>query len=231
MIHGRKGRVQVYEKSSCHVALPDSSIDYVFMDPPFGGNIPYAEINFINEAWLGRYTDRTEEAIVSVDQDKSLVEYQELLTTALSEAHRILKRNGKATVVFHSASANVWNALQAAYTEGGFSVECAGVLGKTQGSFKQVTTMGAVRGDPVLLLSRSETSKKGGKENVWRVAEELRRQASSALDPTEQTAQRLYSRLVTHYLTHHQQVPLDANSFYEWHAKQSIAEILADETD
>lgn len=230
-IHGRKGRVQVYEKSSCHVALPDSSIDYVFMDPPFGGNIPYAEINFINEAWLGRYTDRTEEAIVSVDQDKSLVEYQELLTTALSEAHRILKRNGKATVVFHSASANVWNALQSAYTEGGFSVECAGVLGKTQGSFKQVTTMGAVRGDPVLLLSRSETSKKGGKENVWRVAEELRRQASSALDPTEQTAQRLYSRLVTHYLTHHQQVPLDANSFYEWHAKQSIAEILADETD
>ena len=64
-IHGREGRVEVRQRSSCHVALPDHSIDYVFTDPPFGGNIPYAEVNFVNEAWLGRYTERTDEVVIS----------------------------------------------------------------------------------------------------------------------------------------------------------------------
>jgi len=227
VIRGCEGRVEVHQKSSCGVDLPDRSIDYVFTDPPFGGNIPYAEISFLNEAWLDRYTDRTDEAIVSNDQDKGLAEYQELLTTALSEIRRILKNKSKATLVFHSASADVWNALQTAYTEAGLSVECAGVLDKTQGSFKQVTTAGAVRGDPVLLLGKRGATAEKTIQGVWQVAEQLRRDSVLALDPVEQTAQRLYSRLVTHYLSLHQQVPLDADSFYRWHAEQPIPEVFA----
>jgi hypothetical protein len=230
-IRGRKGRVDVHQGSSCAVKLADASIDYVFTDPPFGGNIPYAEINFINEAWLGRYTDRTEEAIVSAVQEKTLAEYQELLAAALGEVHRLLKPAGKATLVFHSASADVWNTLQAAYTDSGLNVECAGVLGKTQGSFKQVTTTGAVRGDPVLLLGRSGARMKKRSQNVWKVAEQLQMEANKALDPDEKTVQRLYSRLVTHYLTQHQQVPLDAESFYRWHAAQMPAEMFANAGD
>lgn len=227
-IRGNKGTVQVHQGSSCKVSCADQSIDYVFTDPPFGGNIPYAEVNFINEAWLGRYTNRSEEAIVSSNQEKALADYQALLTAALNEVHRILKPRGKATLVFHSASAEVWNALQASYTAGGLSVECAGILGKTQGSFKQVTTTGAVRGDPVLLLSRGEGTAKKPADSVWKVAAKLKQDARKALDPEEQTVQRLYSRFVMHYLAQHQQVPLDADSFYRWHAEQEVAEGLAD---
>jgi 16S rRNA G966 N2-methylase RsmD len=219
---GRKGRVEVHQRSSCKLHLPDRSIDYVFTDPPFGGNIPYAEVNFINEAWLGRYTTRGEEAIVSEHQQKTLVEYQDLLTKALSEVRRILKRSSKATLVFHSATAEVWNALQASYQDAGLGVECAGVLDKTQGSFKQVTTAGAVRGDPVLLLGRKPYKARSAAANVWQVAEFLRREAALTLDPSERSAQRLYSRLVTHYLSNNQQVPLDADSFYRWHASQPL---------
>jgi predicted RNA methylase len=220
VIRGRQGCVEVRQRSSCRVHLPDQSVDYIFTDPPFGGNIPYAEVNFINEAWLQRYTDREEEVIVSDDQEKSPIEYQSLLTDALSELRRILKRRGKATLVFHSASAEVWNALQTAYRDAGFGVECAGILDKTQGSFKQVTAAGAVRGDPVLLLGKKAVKARIAGTSVWDVAEILRREAVSALDPNEQSAQRLYSRLVTHYLSNNQQVPLDADSFYRWHASQ-----------
>jgi adenine-specific DNA methylase len=107
-IHGGSGKVEVVHGSSCDVALRSGSIDYVFTDPPFGANIPYAELSFINEAWLRTFTDRTDEAIVSPDQDKAIDEYQELLTRSFSEARRILKPSGKATMVFHSASAEVW---------------------------------------------------------------------------------------------------------------------------
>jgi adenine-specific DNA methylase len=233
MIDGCTGNVKVVQGSSCNVDLPSGSIDYVFTDPPFGANIPYAELNFINEAWLEKFTDRTDEAIISSNQEKSIAEYRDLLTKAFSEARRILKPCGKATMVFHSASAEVWNALQRAYQEAAFDVEYAGVLDKTQGSFKQVTTSGAVRGDPVLLLGpRRRTDEKGhAVDCVWQVAADLHRAASAARDPAEITAQRLYSRVVTHFLSRHQQVPLDADVFYRWYSEQSAQGVLCSAPD
>ena len=221
-IHRCAGEVNVYQKSSCAVDLPDGSIDYAFTDPPFGGNIPYSEINFINEAWLGRYTDQSDEIIVSDSQQKTIVRYEKLLTTALSEVHRILKPNGHATLVFHSASAKIWNALRDACSNAGFNVEHAGVLSKTQGSFKQVTTAGAVRGDPVLLLGKALVSENKDLDCVWTVAEELCR-AALLLDPSERTPQRLYSRLVGILMTNHQKVQIDADEFYRWHETQQAA--------
>lgn len=228
IIRGRKGNVEVHQRSSCHVDLPDRSIDYVFTDPPFGGNIPYAEINFLNEAWLGRNTDRNDEIIVSRSQDKTIADYQELLKAAMSEVNRILKRRGKATLIFHSTSADVWNALQAAYTGAGFAVEYTGILDKKQGSFKQVTTSGAVRGDPVLLLGKHSAEARQSIECVWTIAEQLCQEAALSLDSTEQTAQRLYSRLVSHFLEKNQQVPLNADAFYRWHEEQYLAEAVDD---
>ena len=222
-VRGCKGRVEVHQKSSCRVELPAGAIDYAFTDPPFAGNIPYAEINFINEAWLGRYTDRTDEAIVSKSQDKGLAEYQGLLTAAFSEMQRILKPGGKATLVFHSSSAKAWNALQAAYTQAGFAVERAGVLDKTQGSFKQVTAAGAVRGDPVLLLDSGAACSDSNYADVHRIVRQLREEAALSADPSELSAQRLYSRLVAHYVERHQPIPLDANSFYQLQAHQAQA--------
>lgn len=226
-LHGCKGHVAVHQRSSCQVELPDRSVDYIFTDPPFGANIPYAELNFINESWLNRYTDRTYEAIISPSQGKTLADYQNLLRMAFSEARRVLKPSGLATVVFNSASANLWSALQSAYTEAGLGVQCASVLDKKQGSFKQVTTNGAVRGDPILLLGKQGNGRARQSNCPWTLAEHLWREAALAPDPMELTAQRLYSRLVAHYLAHHQAVPLNAESFYEWHTARSRSEGVA----
>ena len=223
--HGSSGKITVRQESSCNLDIPDSSVDYVFTDPPFGGNIPYAEVNIINEAWLDNLTDRKEEIIVSSSQKKSIKDYRALMTKALSEAHRILKADCKATLVFHSATAEVWNALQASYKAANFAVERTGVLDKIQGSFKQVTTKGAVRGDPVLLLRKGIAREGRAEQHVWSVAERLRLEAFSASDPAELTAQRLYSRLITHYLMHNQQVPVDADTFYQWLAAKRAVEV------
>ncbi len=224
VIHGRKGHVEVYQQSSCHVALPDDSVAYVFTDPPFGANIPYAEINFINEAWLGRYTQRTDEAIISSSQNKGVADYQRLLTRSLAETRRVLKAGGVATLVFHSSSAQVWRALQQAHTDAGFDVKSVGVLDKTQGSFKQVTA-NTVRGDAVLLLRKRANGRLPPAHPVpaaspWQVAERLWQDAST-LPQAERSAQRLYSHLVNHFLARHQQVPISAASFYEWLAART----------
>lgn len=224
-IHGRTGRVEVRQQSSGSIDLPDHSVDYIFTDPPFGGNIPYAEVNFINEAWLGRHTKRTDEAIISPSQNKGVADYQRLLTQSLAEMRRVLRPGGKATLAFHSSSLQVWQALQQAYTDAGFDVQCAGVLDKLQGSFKQVTA-NTVRGDATLLLRKSESGVQRADTSrgtsPWQVAERLFQDALS-LPAAERRAPRLYSRLVNHYLARHQQVPISAASFYAWMATRDTA--------
>lgn len=221
--HGRTARVSVHQRSSLALDLPDGSVDYVFTDPPFGANIPYSEVSMLNESWLGHATDPTEEAIVSRSQGKGIDAYQRLLTRAFAEINRILRPQGKATLVFHSASAEVWNAFQAAYTDAGLGVEHVGVLDKRQGSFKQVTTNGAVRGDPVLLLRKRSHHANSRIGTAWEVAETLHREARQ-LDAAEQTPQRLYSRLVNHYLANNQKIPIDAEDYYRWHAARHASE-------
>ncbi len=221
-IHGRRAHVVVHGKSSRCVELPDASIDYVFTDPPFGGNIPYSEISLLNEAWLGQITNPGDEVIVSRSQGKTIDTYRRLLTDAFVELHRILRPGGTATLVFHSAKANVWNALQSAYSDAGFSVKHTGVLDKRQGSFKQVTTNGTVRGDPVLMLGKRPARPAHLNGSPWQIATKLRREALD-LGPDEQTPERLYSRLVNHYLANHQQVPIDADEYYRWCSDQQRA--------
>ena len=223
-IHGRNASITVHQKSSCAVDLPDSSIDYVFTDPPFGANIPYSEISFLNEGWLGKSTDTAEEVVVSRSQRKTVDDYQNLLTTALREVRRVLKPKSCATLVFHSAAAGVWNALRNAYTNAGLYVDHAGILDKKQGSFKQVTTTGAVSGDPVLLLRKRQHAPKPLGEPLWEVAKIVKHESSN-LEFSERTPARLYSRLVTHYLSNNQDVPIDAREFYAWLATQSDAEV------
>lgn len=208
--------VQVTEGSCLRTHLPDQSVDYVFTDPPFGGNIPYSEVNFLNEAWLGKCTDPRQEVTISRTQGKGIDEYGLLVEEALREIHRILKNDRKATVIFHSASSNVWNALSRAYSNAGFALELASVLDKTQASFKQVTAKGAVKGDPTLLLAKrsQEVKKASSVRSVLPIIEELIVRAEISRDCGERTPHRLYSRFVTHCLTHKKTVPFSAEEFY-----------------
>jgi len=215
LTHGSNSSVEVYNTSSLSMELPDASVDYLFTDPPFGGNIPYGEVNFLNEAWLGQTTDVSGEVTVSSHQGKSVNDYQVMMQRALSEAHRVLKPNAKATLVFHSSSAGVWNALRTAYEGAGFGLVSSSVLDKTQGSFKQVTAKGAVRGDPLILLSKKHKGKEATTaSDVWSIVDDLVKKATSSDDPVERTPQRIYARLVSHFIAHREEVPISAGAFY-----------------
>jgi DNA modification methylase len=134
-------------------ALPNFSsncIDYIFVDPPFGNNFDYSELNFFWEAILGIVTSQTTEAIVSTSQEKALDDYRLLLTNAFKEFFRVLKPGRWMTVEFSNTQAAVWNAIQTALQEAGFVVANVSALDKKQGSFKAVTTTTAVKQDLII---------------------------------------------------------------------------------
>lgn len=208
--HGGSGTVRVVNASSTHLDLLDRSIDYVFTDPPFGGFIPYAEINQINEAWLGITTDDTEEAIVSPAQGKGVTEYGALMKRVFAEVARVLKDDAVATVVFHSSKPDVWAALGGAFTSAGLVVERTNVLDKTQVSFKQVVSEGSTRGDAIFLLTHGAGA--GPADTVRDLARQivdLRELHGQDLSP-----QHLYSRYVARCVEEGHSVELNAPDFY-----------------
>jgi hypothetical protein len=157
---GSGSTVQVVNGSSTAIAVPTSSVDYVFTDPPFGGYIPYAEINEVNETWLGMVTDRTDEAIVSPAQGKGVSDYADLMKRVFGEVARVMKPTADMTVVFHSSRADIWRALESAFRSNGLRVVAGNVLNKTQPSFKQVVSSGGTRGDAVMLLRKGAPGKR-----------------------------------------------------------------------
>lgn len=207
--------VQIIHGSSTNLKLPDKSVEYVFTDPPFGDYIPYAELNFLNEVWIGQITDNKEEIIISNHQSKGVSDYKQLMAEVFKEISRTLKDDGKATVVFHSAKAEVWKALQEAYRSSNLNVELSNVLDKLQGSFKQVTSTVTVKGDPLLLLAKNVREQNNEQLQIADVIKDLIDVAAASTDAKELTPERLYSRFVNMYLENGVNVPIDAASFYK----------------
>ena len=64
--------------------IPNDSIDYIFVDPPFGRNLQYSELNQIWEAWLRVKTNREPEAVIDSSRKRDVTEYTHILRAALS---------------------------------------------------------------------------------------------------------------------------------------------------
>jgi DNA modification methylase len=152
----KERQVQVSAQSATYLPqLADGSVDYIFTDPPFGGNINYSEMNFLWESWLGVFTDTREEAIVNKVQHKGLAEYCDLLTAAFTEARRVLKNGGWLSIVFHNSSEKVWESLQRAVGRAGFEIKGTQTFDKEHGTFKQFVSENAVGYDLVIHCRKS----------------------------------------------------------------------------
>ena len=98
--------------SSSETRIPSNSLDYLFLDPPFGANLSYSELNFLWESWLDLMTDIKPEAIENKTQSKGANEYRQIMTACFREAYRILKPGRWMTVEFSNTKAAVWNNIQ-----------------------------------------------------------------------------------------------------------------------
>ncbi len=151
-----KSGLLVTTGTASQLGLPDASVDYIFVDPPFGGNIPYSEVNFLWETLIGVFTAQNEEAVCSKIQEKDIAEYQKLMRDCFVELYRVLKPGRWMTVEFSNTKAAVWNAIQTSLQEAGFVVANVSALDKKQGSFKAVTTTVAVKQDLVISAYKPE---------------------------------------------------------------------------
>lgn len=216
-------------QSFTNLSIPNESVDYIFLDPPFGKNLMYSELNFIDESWLEVKTQPAFEAIESNTQGKGLSEYRQLMTICFSQAYRVLRPGRWMTVEFSNTKANVWNAIQTALQEAGFVVANVAALDKKQGSFKAVNTTTAVKQDLVISAYKpsAELERKFKEEinlesSVWDFVK-----SHLAYLPTtkvkkgileyvnERDPRIIFDRMISWFIKHDMPVPMSTHEFQE----------------
>ena len=200
--------------------LPSHSIDYIFVDPPFGQNLMYSELNFLWESWLKVFTNNISEAIINKVQKKDLMIYKDLMFKAFKEMYRILRSNRWITIEFHNSEASVWNAIQESISRAGFVIAQVTTLDKKQGSFKQVTSIGAVKMDLIINAYKPKNDfldrfleNAGHNMELDFIEEHLRH---LPVQPNiERTENMLYSKMLAYYVENGFKIKYNAKNFFQ----------------
>lgn len=217
----------VTTQSLASVLVPANSVDYVFIDPPFGNNLPYAELNFLWEAWLRVFTNAAQDAVVSGTQEKDLAVYTLMMTSCLKEVYRLLKPGRWVTIEFHNSKNAVWTAIQEALGKAGFIIADIRVLDKGMLTKKQLNA-NAVNKDLVISAYKPNGGledlfklRAGTEDGVWDFVRTHLKQLPvfvSNNGQAEVIAERqdflLFDRMVAFHVQREETIPLSAAEFY-----------------
>jgi len=211
----------------------ESRVDYLFIDPPFGGNLMYSELNFLWEAWLRVYTNNQNEAIMNKEQRKGLNEYQSLMEACFTEFYRLLKPGRWMTVEFHNSQNSVWNAIQEGLMAAGFIVADVRTLDKQQNTFNQATASVAVKQDLIISAYRPQADferkfalEGGSAAGAWDFVRQHLEQlpmpnldSANGVEMIEVQRERmpflLYDRMVAYHFLRGLSIPLSSAEFYQ----------------
>lgn len=128
----------VLNRSSSNLPIPDTSVDVIITDPPYGSNVQYSELSTIWNAWfaiykgLDNYIYKDGEAVVNrkknFDGSKTVDDYEDMLFQVYSEGARVLKDNGYLVFTFNNKNIKVWIAMLKAVARAGFYLPDDGIL-------------------------------------------------------------------------------------------------------
>lgn len=210
--------------------LEHSSVDYIFIDPPFGGNIFYSDLNSIWESWLSVQTNDMNEAVVHKAQTqkaKKLSDYAKFMRQGLSVAYSVLKPGRWITIEFSNSQAAVWNVIQNSIQEAGFVVANVAALDKKQRSFRSVTSLTAVKQDLVISAYKPDENfekrfitEAHSEDGVWDFIQThleyippVKVNDGALTYISERDPRILYDQLISYYVRKGYQVPIDSKEF------------------
>jgi len=209
--------------------LQENSVDFIFTDPPFGGNINYSEQNVLAEWWLKVSTNNQKEAITNSVQNKGVNEYQELMTQCFKEYYRVLKPGRWMVVEFHNSSNTIWTAIQQALEVAGFVVSTVDVLDKVHSTLHQDHNAAAVDKDlaitvykPGVEFERQFNLDQGTDAGVWDFIKHhlgqlpvFIKKEGIAVVVAERQNYLLFDRMVAFHVQRGMTFPISSAEFYE----------------
>jgi len=190
------------------LGISASSVDYVFTDPPYGGNYQYGELNFIWEAWLDLDTNwHDQEIIVNATRGKTDAHWARMMKEAMEECYRVLKPGRWISLCYHDASEGTWQLVQDLMAEVGFIPEVSDrtlYIDTGQKTYNQLMAEKVTRRDLVINFRKPRPGELDaqltlfGDEDSATFAEKARAILRETLEAHPGTsADRLYDELVS----------------------------------
>lgn len=134
--------------------IPNSSVDYIFTDPPYSWKVQYGESNFLWEAFLKLDTHwHDDEIIVNEIRGRTENDWANMMRQAMGECYRVLKPGRWLSLCYHDTSEGTWSLIQDIMAEAGFladQTESAIFIDAEQKSIKQITSDKITKRDLVI---------------------------------------------------------------------------------
>lgn len=121
--------LQIINGSALEISgyIPENSIDYIYTDPPYGGNIAYLDLSTMWNAWLFPEIYESQkinelkqaEVIEGGDLEKTQDDYSELFAKSFEEMGKVLKKDGWLSCVFAHKKLEFWNTIVESCEENG----------------------------------------------------------------------------------------------------------------
>lgn len=148
-------------RDAAQLPIPDNSVDAVITDPPYGGNVNYAELSDFWYVWMshGKLMVKESEIVINRTQEKSIDEYGKLLELVFRECYRVLKQGRYLVSTFNSKDFRVVTRFILAASTAGFMLSEDGA--KYQEPIRPYTTtfhamqIGAFVGDFIFTFRKN----------------------------------------------------------------------------
>ena len=199
--------------SSTNKSIKDNSIDYIFVDPPFGANIMYSELNFLNESWLRMETNNEKEAIENSSQHKNHAEYLILMQKSFNNFYIALKPGRWMTVEFSNTQTVIWNLIKESIQKAGFIIMNVATINKERPGLQAMIGSTAVNEDLIISCYKPgiefeyKINTQDKNSNIWTFIDEQLKHLqipeiinNKVYSVTERNPKILYDRLITFFL-------------------------------
>ena len=168
--------------------LADGSIDAVVMDPPYYGNVMYAELSDFFYVWLKRtagrvfpelfhrqLTDKDNEAVANPAkfqgqrsaQALAGKDYQMRMAAIFAECRRVLKPDGIMTLMFTHKATDAWDALTAGLMEAGFAITASWPINTEAGDSLHIRNKAAANSTVFLACRPRAAADPDGEAVYW----------------------------------------------------------------
>ncbi|MGW5089262.1 DUF1156 domain-containing protein [Streptomyces coelicoflavus] len=195
-------QVTVLQGSGASLALPDSAVTHVCMDPPYYDNVMYAELADYFYVWekrtLGRLipdyfhddlTDKDNEAVANIArfltmgkrrQELADLDYETKMTSIFAECRRVLASDGVLSVMFTHKKANAWDTLGMGLLQAGFTIETSWPVNTETEVGLNIRALNSAQSTIMLVCRKREDREGDAKVYLDDIEQDVRRAARDA---------------------------------------------------